>query len=398
MEPNRLGPEARLAARALILQLALAAAAVALRETLAAVLIERDPERAAALAPGNARAAVAAARHIVEQGGSATGRAVTVLTEIALRRDATLTSAIELRALQAGGEAGADARLFALSNRISRRSLATRLWLIQRSVDAGDVEGALGDFDIALRTSSAAPPILFPVLVRAASDPGLVAPIAHVLDRREEWRSMFFLYAIDHGAAAELGRLALAMRDRDAFRADDADRRLVTRLVADGRYQEARGLDRAFGASGDASGGVIDPDFSAPNRGFPFGWSLTEKGASLARRGSIAGRTALLYRGGAASSDQLAAQLLTLADGRYRLVARAAGGGSAGEAPYWSITCARGGGSVVALLDQPISGTAATSFTVKHGCAGQWLVLRLRPGGENSSGAIAAIWVERVQD
>src|SRR5262249_7177342 len=88
-------------------------------------------------------------------------------------------------------DAPREQRLFELSSAISRRSLPTRLWLIQRSVDHGDVAGALENFDIALRTSTAAPDALFPVLATASSDPGLAQPLARLLDRPRYGRNPF---------------------------------------------------------------------------------------------------------------------------------------------------------------------------------------------------------------
>ena len=91
----------------------------------------------------------------------------------ALDRDLTQVPAIEMRALDlaVSGKESEARQLFHWSDRLSRRSLPTRLWLIQDAVDHGNVAGALRDFDIALRTTTDAQPILFPVLAKASSRP-----------------------------------------------------------------------------------------------------------------------------------------------------------------------------------------------------------------------------------
>ncbi|HYC66064.1 MAG TPA: hypothetical protein VEC14_15145, partial [Reyranellaceae bacterium] len=203
------------AARTAIVAAAIALSLPVLRSGAAQSLARADPVAAAELAPGDARAAVDAARARVEAGESAASPEVRRLVRTALRRDLTVPGALELRALdlELSGDRRRAGRLFELSSAISRRSLPTRLWLIQRSVDRGDVAGALDNFDLALRTSSAAPDILFPVLAGATADPGLVRPIAGVLDRPTDWRAMFLGYAISEGGAAPaIADVVLAMR------------------------------------------------------------------------------------------------------------------------------------------------------------------------------------------
>lgn len=385
----------RLVARAAIAAVALCAITATLWSGWATHASRGDPRRAARLAPFDARIAVLAA-----QAGDARAPA---LTDRALARDVTIPAAIELRALraEAAGDASRGARLFALSDAISRRSLATRTWLIQRAVDRGDVPGALEQFDIALRTSSTAPRILFPVLAQASTDPALAEPIARVLDRPQEWRIMFLRYAIgEGGAASSIADVVLRMRDRRAITDAGIDQALVAALVSQEAFGQARRTDEAFHPSPGSRGAVVDPEFSPSHAAYPFGWALTERGEAGASRARVQGRPVLAYQALAGGSGPVAVQLLTLPAAAYRLATRTAtGAADPGAAPFWTLTCGQGGGTQIALLDQPdgTGAVAAAAFVVPPDCPAQWLVLHLRASDEGSqAGAIARVWVDRL--
>jgi hypothetical protein len=385
-----------LALRAGILFVGLALAVLITQIGMARHLERSDPARAALAAPYDARAAVETARTAMQTGADARAPDVRAMVARALARDATLTSAIELRALDV--DPVRAAKLFELSAAISRRSLPTRLWLIQRAVDRGDVASALGDFDTALRTSTAAPDILFPVLAGATDDPALVGPIAALLDQPEDWRVAFLNYAAGDGhAAAGAAAVALRMKDHAVIARSGVDDTLVASLVDEGRYPLALQLHDAYRPAPRDKGLVRDPDFADPAQTFPFGWSFTQTGALDASRISLAGRPALSYRSLADGSGQAALQLLLLPPGGYHLAVRTAGPASDPAAlPVWSLTCAQGAGGQLGAVDQPAgaAGVADLAFDVPADCPAQWLRLALRPAqaGE-SSGAIASVRV-----
>jgi len=392
-------PRSNSALRVAIATIAAGACVAALWSGAVTWLDRANPSLAARIAPENARIVLTAAQADVAAGQSPSDPGVRRLVGAALARDATLPGAIELRALDAQGahDDARAARLFELSSAISRRSLPTRLWLIQRAVDRGDVEGALGDFDIALRTSSAAPDILFPVLARAATDPTLAAPIARRLDRPEDWRIAFLHYAITEARAAMgVSDIMLRMRDRPAIAAAGIDQTLVGELVVEQNFALARRVYDAFHPASASSALVRDPDFSHPELTFPFGWTLTEKGDAGAERNLVEGASSLAYQAPRVGDAQVATQLLLLGPGAYRVSTRTAAAGDEGSAaPYWTLTCAQPGGAQIALLDQPpaAGATASADFDVVPGCPAQWLVLSVRSSDAPSrAGAIA--WVD----
>lgn len=362
-------------------------------------LARTDPVRAAGVTPGNARLSLGAARALVASGTPADAPEVQALVTRALARDATRPGAIELRAL-AAADPRHQTRLFALSDAISRRSLATRLWLIQRAVDRGDVAGALDDFDLALRTSSVAPAILFPILAGAASDRALVAPIARVLDRPTEWRGMFLHYAASRPETAPgAARIMLAMQDRAAITVAGNDQALIGTLVARGDYTLARRVAARFGHV-TAGALIADADFADTQRRFPFGWHLSDTGAAGAARMTIGGRGVLAWRAVPAGAGTVASQLLMLPPGGYTLAAQTSRPPSdPAAAPGWTITCAGSSAGQIALLRQPAAAGAwaRTPFTVPGGCEAQWIAFVLRPSDSprGQSGAVAEVRIVR---
>jgi len=380
-----------LARRASIIAGATAAAAVFLPASLSSWAEVDHPQLAARIAPWSAPAAASAAASLDADPRSPTVRR---LVATALARDLTQVQAIELRALDlvVSGKPAEGRRLFELSDRLSRRSLATRLWLIQDAVDHGSVSDALRSFDIALRTSTDAQPILFPVLAKASADPTLTVQLARMLDRPSEWRLMFFEWVLANASDVRpAAAVAVHMRDRGFILSNTIDQRLIERLVTAHEFDAAMLLNRQFRQQGD---GVADPHFSDPAALYPFGWGLVESGSLGAHRTASGSASALVYSAAPANSGQVASQLLALKPGRYALTTMSAAPAT-GAAPYWAVSCAEVGGAVIATLDQPeVDGEkASTAFAVPTSCHAQWLTLQVRPAPDSSSQSGAVAWV-----
>jgi len=386
--------------RGAIVASALVAAAGIVHAGVEQRLLRSDPVAAARVAPYDARIAMAAARKLVEDGRGATDPAIRALTQATLARDLTQNAAIEFRAIdvEATGNRARAAQLFELSDAISRRSLPTRLWLIQRSVDRGDVGHALRDFDVALRTTAAAAPTLFPVLAGASNDPGLVVPIARMLDRPSDWRLLFLNYAVANGDSEGATAVLLHMRDRGLITGNGLDRGLIARLVDERRFALAGRVRAAFSSGKAPPRLVVDGGFADATGSYPFGWSFTERGDIGAERSIADGHPALGWRSEPGRGGQVAAQLLLLSPGNYRLATRAASA-TPDDAPYWSLTCGEQGGATPARLDVPSAAgaAAAVDVAIPAGCEGQWLTLTLRPGGTSGerAGALASVAITR---
>jgi hypothetical protein len=357
---------------------------------------DSHPAFAARIAPWNARAATAAAAAI---GGDPRKPEIRRLVRAALARDLTDLQGIELRAadLAASGRRAEATRLFAQSDRLSRRSLPTRLWLIQAAVDRGDVAGALANFDIALRTSIEAPPILFPVLAKASADPTLTRPLARLLDRPSDWRLMYFEWALANDPDLHsLANVTIAMRDRRLLEENRIDQRLIEQLVTASDFTQALRVRQRLDPRPPAL--IADPHFADPSAQYPFGWSLVADGSIGAERSLSSTGAILSYRASAHRNGQVAAQLLALAPGRYALATKTAAPVE-GKPPLWSLICGEEGGATLAELEQPIavSARAEAVFAVPAGCPAQWLVLRIRPFAESTVQSGAIEWVSVVR-
>lgn len=78
------------------------------------------------------------------------------LARLALRQDPTAVAALATLGLNAQirGDTNSARRYFAYSDKLSRRSLTTRLWAIEDAVARDDIPAALRNYDVALRTSA----------------------------------------------------------------------------------------------------------------------------------------------------------------------------------------------------------------------------------------------------
>ena len=397
------GTKSPLPARAAILTVALLCAATMVRTGGSAFLSRARPELALVLMPENARAALATARADLAKHAKPEDRRVQALVKTALARDATLPGAVEIAAMAAAdqGDHRKEARLFALSDRISRRSLTTRLWLIQHAVEAQDADGALRNFDLALRTSSEAPVRLFPILLRASKDPVLARKIARLADRPLDWPYLLLDYAAQHGDPEGAAKLLLDMRNRATIARADAVPRLTVRLIDARQFDLARQMHAQFAPISSAVGMVVDPSFADPRIAFPFGWGLNQSGGLSVYRTVERGRTGLAYTAETGRAGQAASQALFLAAGRYRLASRMASAPARDIAPFWLIACASAKGEPLLRADAGAAPHAAimTAFEVPSDCPVQWLSLNLRARFESGgqSGEILSVRIEPVQ-
>lgn len=349
-------------------------------------------------AGSSAPATLDAQRALIAQGEAASDPRIQSEIRRTLRRDLTQPAALELTALadESRGDRSDAAALYRLSDRLSRRSLATRLWLVQDAVERGNVAAALGQMDIALRTSSAAPKFVFPALARGLDDPRLIGPIARILDRPSEWREAFLIYAADNATPASAASLFFALGDRSLIATDQLDRRLVVRLVSSGQFALARQLDRRFGGSQRPGTLVADGDFTDARARYPFGWGLTNNGELGASRESDGGRAVLAFHANPAERGQLAAQLLTLAPGSYVLASRTGRLTAAEAPPLWTLSCAAPAKLVVMLPLAPGQrAEAEVAFSIPPDCPAQWLALTAQPALVMQSGSIESVAVAR---
>lgn len=341
-----------------------------------------DPAAVLRLVPNDARAlANLADRTLTADADKAQIARASALAREAIRRDPTVVGAVRVLAFVAP-KAEQPAR-FGISNRLSRRDLATQLWLIEAAVAANDGPRALGHFDAALRTSSVAPRILFPILSRATEEPELLPEITRLLARRPSWGTPF-LYAAVNDAPSSQNLLAMVEGlKRSGYPVDAAIlQNLVKRTIRDNRYDLARkAYVLAGGKSAKVGQTVSNGDFTATPALLPFDWALINSAGIVADRMPMAdGNVRFVVRAEGAAGGIAVQQLLLLSPGQYRLETLAgdvpeAARGSIG----WRVACAPD--YTPQLLNMTLPGRAGrtvrvgSNFSVPANCPAQFLSL-----------------------
>lgn len=370
---------------------ALAAGGLSTAQTFGYVLRSAAPERAIAFAPSDGRilADLAAQQAVSGETAVRTRARIDALAREALRREPLAALALTALAIDAEyrGDRAAARRLITQSDRLSRRELGTRLWLIEDAVGRGDIEAALGHYDIALRTARVAPDTLFPVLAQAISDEQINRGTAALLAKSPAWKDEFFAYlgekSSDPAASALLFRRLAAA---GVAPGEGPQAGVVNALIAKGRFDAAWDFYRTLrpGARRDR---LRDPEFTAAlARPSLFDWLpvTLEAGISASIQGGERGGV-FDFAAPATVGGTVLQQFELLAPGTYRLSGRSAGlAQPADSRPYWQLVCADGreaGRVEVGNVDRA-GGRFAGTLTVPAGCPAQTLRLIVRPSNE----------------
>lgn len=300
---------------------------------------------------------------------------------------------------------GAAARVFHYAESLSRRDLATQLWLIEWNVRQDDVAGALKHYDIALRTSPETSRTLFPILIAATAFPDVAAEVRRMLLTRPSWGPMFvrdLVYGSKSPAvAASISRGLLNpanVGERPHLVA------LMERLVQARSYNQAWALYTSIRRSVAEESLVRDGSFEDDDTIPPFEWALAqEPDLSAELRPRIDDTNKALYfvqTGGRAGT--VARQLLRLAPGRYTLSMLAGEvKGDTERPPQISLNCA-GNDTALVAVRLPMAPSREQrqqmSFEVGRACHAQWIAVTV-PGSLDtveSSGWIDDVSIRRV--
>lgn len=372
-----------LARGALALSLA-ALGAQAVTASLAHAVARVDPQQAALLSPGDGHIMAKAAESGFRQRPdiSATSRAAAMARQ-ALRLDPTAAEAVAVLGFQAQlrGELEKADQLFSYATRLTRRELQPRIWAIERAVERGDIDQALRNYDVALRTSDAAKDMLFPILAAALAEPRIRGELARILNTRPVWEDDFIAFAAIRGVEPE-GAIALISEAPGLQVNDDLRAHLVNALAAKDKPEEAWAFYRSFRPTADRSRSR-DPNFAlrADQRAV-FDWRPGDH-ASLSVATSEGDRGGVLdFNAPPGSGGVLVSQTQLLPAGSYRLEGRSSGlNQPANSRPYWTLSCENGQelGRIVMPNSEEDHGRFAGRFTVPSACPVQILALIARP-------------------
>ena len=305
------------------------------------------PELALKWFPADARANAEAASRLIAHARSPADLATAeALARFSVARDPTYAPAVRtlgLIAVARRDQQGA-ASLVRLSSRLSRRDLPTSLWLIEERVQANDIVGALHHYDIALRTSDDAEPLLFPILISASADANIAHPLARLLATKPIWAERFMARLIPEAPSSErLVDIVRRMGQERALPIPGLMRALIDDLAGKRKYDLA--WQAYVLATGNAGGlrpdRIRNGEFDADNPYPPFDWLLSGDSSRAVRRQlrpNSQSNAALFFNLAASTRGMITRQALQLAPGRYRLSAVAGSiPSSAGLA--WQVTC-----------------------------------------------------------
>lgn len=385
--------------RALLAIVAACLAYVSVGHTFAYSLRRSAVERAHGLAGTDGRITALLSQKMLAEQGVAAGSEAAVLARTALRSDPTAVAAVSTLGLnaQAHGRTQEARKWFEYASALSRRDLQTQLWLIEDSVSRGDVGGALHHYDIALRTSSSAPDILYPVLISAIENTDVRKGMARILAARPIWASSFLLFT--SGNALDLRAMADLFRDvsrRGGAIPSEAQAYVVDRLVKQGDLEVAWHYYAAL-RKVENRNHSRDQYFTAD---LPFPSTMDWKPASggeivvSLQRGEQRG--VVDFAGPPNIGGVLLRQTQMLPPGSYVLEGHSANVELPdGAAPYWTLICDDGRelGRVAVPNSERNRGMFVGQFTVPAGCRVQSLTLVANPVNNQTglSGQIDAV-------
>jgi len=347
--------------------------AAVVRNAAVAMLSSRKPAEAAAAWPSNPAAEISLGMTRIAEAARAR-RPVPPATFTAMADAATkdrlapepfLVSGVRA---QLAGDGAAAERAFEAAQWRDPRSLAAAYFLADRYFRAGQSSKGLTEVGALARLAPAGLTTVAPYLAAYATNPANWPALRKLFRNNPELEDVT-LASLASNAATAPAVLALA-DPRENPVGSRWLAALLDTLTGAGQYDKAREIWAR--ASGAPSGELIhDAGFTDKVAPPPFNWSLTSSSVGLAER-QPGGRLHVVFYG--QEDGILAAQLLLLQPGTYRLSMQLLGDPVRAKTLSWSIWCDKAAAPVAsATLDS--AALRGWTFTVPAGCAAQWLKL-----------------------
>lgn len=364
------------------------------------------PQRAHALAPWDGRISALLSEYMSgPQASIVNHKHADELARLALRQDPTAVAAVATLGINAQlrNDTTVARRIFAYSEKLSRRDLRTRIWANEDAVARGNIPDALRNYDIALRTSRIAPDLLFPLLASAIAETEIRRVLVQTLTQRPAWGDQFIGFVSGNSPDVRAtANLYEALHRRGIALPTGSPAALIQRLLSEGHAGDAwhlystitPGVDRRI---------ARDPSFTMnPASPTPFDWRpVTDSGVSATiQRGEQGG----IFDFAVPSNlgGPLLHQTQMLLPGNYVIEGRSVGINQADDAlPYWTLLCGEGRelGRITVPNSAHLNGLFTGRFTVPIGCPVQQLTLVARPSEQLSglSGQIDHVRLRPVE-
>lgn len=371
--------------------------------SVAIVVVRGDPLLAASLSGNDARIAGKAAESLIPVAQNAADRqAASELARRALLRDGTAVSGVVAMGTFAGlnGDETAAARWFRYSQQLSRRDLPTQLFLIEDSVQRGNVADAVDHYDIALRTGEDTVfALLFPVLRSSITSADVRPALARKMaGNNAPWVVKFLVDVAVNGSDPVSAAQFFSDVERYGTPVHYTIRNtLLGRLVGQGSIDIAwkyylrdnPGSDRQL---------IRNADFQSdsPASG-PFDWQLSN-GDGVTVTLDQSGQSRILnYEFASTVGGMAARQMLLLQAGKYRLTTTSLQSSQPlGRGAFWKLECVDGT-SVTALELGAGARKFETEFVMPAGCNAQWLSLMVRASDDinGSTGQVDSVSITK---
>lgn len=276
-----------------------------------------------------------------------------------------------------------------LSQRLSRRDFLAQLWFINYAALSGDIDAALHQYDLALRTQPGAPEILFPLLARALADPGIEPHFVPYVRARPPWLvpalNAIATSSPDPGGVARTLVLAGGLPAGEQYR--QVESMMLGQLVSKTGPEAARDYFLTLkGAEAEQLRQVkfsrrnVDPDRA------PMTWGAVASPDAGGRfRTASDGVTMLEGSAAPGAKGLLARKLLFLPPGRYRLAGRGALEAEVGATLSVLVSCASLAGTREIARLELRSGTGVTTTNVPEGCVAQFIDVVLDSGTSDAT-------------
>ncbi len=298
------------------------------------------------------------------------------------------------------GDSVRSRRLLDYAQKLSRRDLQTQFWAIEDAVGRGDVAAALMHYDTALRTSTTAHDVLFPVLAGATADPTIRFHLIATLAKKPLWGEAFITWIANAGTRPDaIARLFLGLRQASVTLTPETLALATDRLIALGSVDQAWLFYAATHPGADKSRSR-DPKFNTSlNTPSVFDWQPVNDGtvAASIQRGDQGNMLDFAVPPGI--GGVLVRQMEMLPSGDYRIEGHSrAIDQSEASLPYWILTCSNGRevGRVSVLRSAQANGLFAGHFSVPADCPTQTLALVAKASDDVGGVAGQIDWIRVV--
>lgn len=249
------------------------------------------------------------------------------------------------------------------------RQPAARLLLADMYLREGRTRDGLRQIGALIRRLPAAASPILPALTQFAMQPGASDELREIFRREPQLRDHVLQELANDSKNAALV-VSLAGPRGASAEPSEWQRRLIQSLVKDGRFDEAQRNWARFSGVALAPGTTLfNAEFRELPAPPPFNWALSS-GAGGVAESAPGGGVHLLHYG--REDSELAAQIVRLPPGRYRLQGRIEGGSNP-EGLSWGIQCLPANRLIAA---QPIPRGVLEFVVPASGCPAQEVQFR----------------------